>query len=769
MALDHDFYLTSGATSLGFNKKITNETPEERATAQFRKEQFDSTPTVGDQSLSGWWTRGQLSFHKGAGVDYYEVLDGDPIFNRFTDSQGVEVFTPGEVSLLREGFDAGSAAVDAVPVSLAGGGGCYALTATGVEYVATGAATAVGTSNSGTPYGITTDGDVYYVVNGTLIERQAASPAQRTNYVTNPSFEVDATGWTGGGGAGSAGRSITVSRYGTYSLRKPDASGTGAWVETTVSGLTAGTTYAVKVWVYCDSTSDYDLLIDGAPIDTTTSTDYWHQLAGTFVAGAASVTLRIHRTGGTLYRDFYTDAVILTEAPYAGDYFDGASSGAVWTGAPHASTSTYVTPSSDPSVALWTSTDSTWSDVFYAKGRLFGVDADGKWYQLPVTGGTTIQGDAFWSSGRQGVNWQVADGPSSMYVSDGHSIYAISIETNGLVPTLGVPTTVATVPAGETIATIGYYLGHVVLCTSAGVRLALVRDDASLLMGPLVIEGDFSASRRIGSYGNKVFVVGRPDTRGGDSVACAIDLSQPVPGSDLVYAWSPGFTVTEMASSASGAVADGTGRLWAWAGGVLLGAEVDDLGQSGYLTTGYHRFGTLDDKHYATVSVRMTGQGTIETSKVLDDGTVTSLGVTDASEGEVEIPLGLTGPAERLALRFDLLREATDSTRGPTLLGYQLKALPLPKRQRMKRVPLMLFDREQNRVGQEMGNDGSAWTRLQALEALEEANAVVDFEDKETGETGSAYIESVEMRRTAPTSRHGDGFGGTIWLTLRVI
>jgi hypothetical protein len=48
---------------------IDTDTPYERATAQWQKEQSDQQPEAGEQSLSGWWTRSQMSFHFGAGPD----------------------------------------------------------------------------------------------------------------------------------------------------------------------------------------------------------------------------------------------------------------------------------------------------------------------------------------------------------------------------------------------------------------------------------------------------------------------------------------------------------------------------------------------------------------------------------------------------------------------------------------------------------------------------------------------------------------------------
>src|SRR5690348_469479 len=148
MALDYDFFLTQGSTSLGFNLYITKDHPYERATAQFRKDQIDQSSKVGDQSLTGWWTRGQLSFHKGAGENYYEVTDGEEVLNRYKDSDGVDVFEPGQVTLLKSLDDISVAATDAVPAPLSGGGGVYALTPTGVKYTAGAGSSTIATSDA---------------------------------------------------------------------------------------------------------------------------------------------------------------------------------------------------------------------------------------------------------------------------------------------------------------------------------------------------------------------------------------------------------------------------------------------------------------------------------------------------------------------------------------------------------------------------------------------------------------------------------------------
>lgn len=83
-----------------FNLKIDQNNPLIRSTAQFRKEQLDTSREPGEQSLSGWWLRSQSSFHYGAGVKYGDPeLDPTAAF-RFLESEGVNPWTPGEVSLL---------------------------------------------------------------------------------------------------------------------------------------------------------------------------------------------------------------------------------------------------------------------------------------------------------------------------------------------------------------------------------------------------------------------------------------------------------------------------------------------------------------------------------------------------------------------------------------------------------------------------------------------------------------------------------------------
>ncbi len=83
---------------------ISDNRPYIRQTAPFRKEQFDNQTEPGEQSLTGWWIRSQMSFHGGDGITFFDPAQSassSPAQYRFADSQGVNVFEQGEVTLLK--------------------------------------------------------------------------------------------------------------------------------------------------------------------------------------------------------------------------------------------------------------------------------------------------------------------------------------------------------------------------------------------------------------------------------------------------------------------------------------------------------------------------------------------------------------------------------------------------------------------------------------------------------------------------------------------
>ena len=87
---------------LPFFYAISDARPYIRQTAPFRKEQSDIGAEPGEQSLTGFWLRSQSSFHNGTGIKFYDPSAGESVNYRFADSDNVDVWTKGQVTLLKE-------------------------------------------------------------------------------------------------------------------------------------------------------------------------------------------------------------------------------------------------------------------------------------------------------------------------------------------------------------------------------------------------------------------------------------------------------------------------------------------------------------------------------------------------------------------------------------------------------------------------------------------------------------------------------------------
>jgi hypothetical protein len=85
------FFLTTG-----------DETPYRRVTAQYRKNQVDMSREPGEQTLTGWWLRSQSSFHLGQGIKFFEPQQDESLRFQFTFSKGLDVWTKGQATLLKD-------------------------------------------------------------------------------------------------------------------------------------------------------------------------------------------------------------------------------------------------------------------------------------------------------------------------------------------------------------------------------------------------------------------------------------------------------------------------------------------------------------------------------------------------------------------------------------------------------------------------------------------------------------------------------------------
>lgn len=86
---------------LGFRLCTTEGALYQRATEQARKQQIDMSEDAGEQSLSSWWYRTQSSWDRGGGIRWFDPGSVPSTRDRFAESLGVDVWTQGEVRLLR--------------------------------------------------------------------------------------------------------------------------------------------------------------------------------------------------------------------------------------------------------------------------------------------------------------------------------------------------------------------------------------------------------------------------------------------------------------------------------------------------------------------------------------------------------------------------------------------------------------------------------------------------------------------------------------------
>ena len=122
-------------------------------------------------------------------------------------------------------------------------------------------------------------------------------------------------------------------------------------------------------------------------------------------------------------------------------------------------------------------------------------------------------------------------------------------------------------------------------------------------------------------------------------------------------------------------------------------------------------------------------------------------------------------PLQHLSLRVTLT-SSDGGLSSPTVYSYQVKAVPLPRIQRVIQVPVLLSDFEQDFSSVRYGFEGAAIARLHALEEVEGSQQVVTFEDFTAGESHVVQIRNVKFIRRKPPVVGDRGFGGVVILEL---
>jgi hypothetical protein len=373
-----------------------------------------------------------------------------------------------------------------------------------------------------------------------------------------------------------------------------------------------------------------------------------------------------------------------------------------------------------------------------------------------------------------------ASGPA-IYTAGHSGIYSsiqkyTLVAATGAMPTLSQAAVAAEFPAGEIVEKLFYYLGYMCIGTNRGVRIAIVNDqDGSIGYGPLIVE----TSQPVYDFaGRDRFIWAATGIGALDAGLTRIDLGQSIENEPLRFAYANDLQATQSAEHYTTGVAflGATSRLAfctayeATEGAIYIESE-SELRQSGYLTTGAIRYSTLEPKHYKFVRARGEyTNGAMDIAIISDDNLVYNVITYNATTGSPEAATtSPEGSHEFVSYKFTLSRSDTNTSLGPIFKGYQAKALPATKRQRLIQFPVWCFDVETDRYNVKTGYDGRAWERIETLENLEALGDVINVQDFTTNERVQAIIEKIQFSRKTPPSGNFSGFGGVLLITVRTI
>jgi hypothetical protein len=708
---------------LPFILATSDDRPYIRQTAPFKKDQFDNGAEPGEQSLTGWWMRSQSSFHRGEGIKFYDPSAGEAVQHRFTDSKNVDVWTKGQVTLLKDVVD---------------------------THVTTGAVTGTDHQHPNQH----TRSIQWSKVNGVLLHDE---------------FDVD-----------KIYPAITVSIS-----NKALTSNVATLTTSAAHGLTVGMTIVITG---VDATFNGEYRITTVP----TTTTFTYAKTATNVTSTAVSPVGTGVTNPVIH---FIDYISGTDRKVHAICDDGVN--AYWVtnktagGAERLTmfkkplTGDSITGSSNPSATgdvtqMFQSGD---EEIIHAamefiKDRII-LCVNNKVYEFPTSTDAIGDGTLVYTNPNTNYHYtSIAASGSAIYTAGHSGIYSTiqkyTLNTSGALPTLTSAVVAAEMPAGEIVEKLYYYLGYMMIGTNKGVRAAVVSDqDGSINYGPLIIETsqpcyDFAGRDR--------FIWCATGIGALDAGLYRIDLGSEI--ETLRFAYAKDLQVTQSAEHYTTGVAflGTTNRLtfctaYETTNGAIYLESESTLASTGYLTTGYIRYGTLEPKNFK----RLLGRGdftrgslTMET--VDKNGTEYDHITYESGVTAVEVTTSQpTSAQEYVAYKFLFNRDSTDTTKGPIFKGYQAKASIATPRQRVMKFSVFCFDEETDRYNVTIGYDGRSFDRLSALEDVEENGDIVTWQDLTTGELRQVQIEQISYSRSTPPDKRFNGNGGIIDITVRTV
>jgi len=426
--------------------------------------------------------------------------------------------------------------------------------------------------------------------------------------------------------------------------------------------------------------------------------------------------------------------------------------------------------------------------IRWVKSRAFYAENQGIWEITNISPNSATIGNPFFAHPNPGWRWtDFADGPTSIYASgyslENSAIYRLTVATTNTTVTLGQPTVVAEMPRGEDILSMYSYVGSfLVIGTTLGVRVANINDDGSLTVGPLIV--DVAPVDDAVAFGSYLYITVRDKGEAGNRVKCPglyrINLGQTLSGNPLDFAHAPDLVLPfgDYNGNCTSITVAG-GKIWFAVTGTLNSGvyrQTAEFVPEGWLETGRIRLGTVEPKAWRDLRIlaapNITGsvQGYASITGVGAPATWQQVIAANIDNPDNVGSLTAVAPLPSASL-FAAFRLITDSICGCSakMVGYQVRAVPSPRRTELIQVPVMLFDNETDRQGARYGKRNNAYARYRAVKSMEQRGATVIFRDFTTGEATEVYIERVEYIRTTPPTRQKGANGGVMRVLLRAV
>jgi hypothetical protein len=701
-------------SGLPFIMAVTDSTPYKRQTAEFRAQRVDQMRDPGEHTLagSGYWTRAQSSWHYGEGIQFTEPMEGNDneVRFRFRDSYGVNVWTPGQITLLPKTDKV--LTMRGKTTLASGSNGSPTLYAVDTEPIVTTTTTTSAASGSTTLTVASTAGISvgWRVADGSNITSTTTVTAIGTNTITISPATTAGTMATSTAlrispqtaiysitSAGTSAAYITYNQLGNQTIISQTSDGANLYVATTTAlydiDLTTGTVHqhytidngtpisavikfvksrAVFALTYNDySTKAYELTFTGSG----------HQ------GGAINISTLTAISGSTLmpYRWQWSgitegsNAIYL--AGYAGEHSTIFKLQVDNTGALGTIVTAAVMPRGEVINSLY-SYLGTYLMVGTNKGaRIANLDQNGDMVYGPL----------------------VFHNENGVYDFEGRDSYIWAGNTNGVNSSSGT----MRMNLAQPITLIGYAQP---ISTGVYARATDVYADA--------VTGTVRSVRIFG---------------GDNQVAFSID-------SNGVYLQSP-TDLVELGQVRTGRIRYDTMENKAWK---------------------RIRIRTTDDLATGDIEVYKVGP--------TSDTIITTL--YEGANTTADIDLGNAYPdaGPDASFKIILARKSTDATTGPIVVGIAVKALPTPTRARILQIPLFCYDKETDKTGNMIGYEGYAKQRLLALETVEAAGETVVLQDFNAGgDPFEVIIDQVTFTRSTPANRNYTGFGGIIQIIARTV